>query len=236
MKTPAPSLRNSEAAAAAFARHQHVEVAVVVDVGQFEIPRKPHANVRHLRGGRIGEAAGAVVQPQAGPPAIVGHVVARAPVGEHEVEIAVAVHVAGFEIADAQRQRWKMRPRHFGEAAFARAEEQPALRLVGRADDDVGEAVAVQVARLDDAREVRCVAKHVGRDFLEAHARPGVEEHLVWFRRPRRRVVAAVGEEQIGPSIAIEVGDLDLVGPVLRRADRRRGFVHPESSNGGRRL
>ena len=102
----------------------------------------------------------------------------------------------------------------FAERAPPGAEEQPALRLVGRADDDVGEAVAVEVARLDHAREVRRGAEHLRGRLGEAEARAGVEEHLVRLRRAGRGVVAAVGEQQVGPAVAVEVGDLDLVGPV----------------------
>ncbi len=80
------------------------------------------------------------------------------------------------------------------------------------------------------------IAEHLTGGLLETHAWPGIQEDLIRFRRSRRRVVAAVGEEQVGPSIAIEVGNLNLVGPVLCLADRRCGFVHPQPSNRGRRL
>ena len=66
--------------------------------------------------------------------------------------------------------------------------------------------------------------RHLG----ETEARAGIEEHLVRLRRARRRVVAAVGEEQVGAAVAVEVGDFDLVGPVRGLADGGRGHVVPQ--------
>ena len=107
-------------------------------------------------------------------------------------------------------------------------EEQPALRLIGRADDDVDDAVAVQIARLDHARQVGRGTKDLLGRLDEPRAGAAVEEHLVRLGRARRRIVAAVGKQQIGPAVVVEIGDLDLVRPVLRVADRRRGDVDPE--------
>ena len=108
------------------------------------------------------------------------------------------------------------------------AEEHPALRLIGRADDDVDVAVAVQIARLDHARQIGSGTQNLLGRLDEPRAGPAVEEHLIRLGRARRRIIAAVGKQQIGPAVVVEIGDLDLVGPVLRVADRRRGDVDPE--------
>ena len=112
--------------------------------------------------------------------AVVGHVVAGTPVGEHEVEIAVAVDVAGLEVADAQRHLRQVLRGDFVKRPLPGPEEQPALRLVRRADDDVDVAVAVEVARLDHARQVRRGAEHL----LGRSRRNGVPGPLLkntWF-------------------------------------------------------
>ena len=171
VKRPAPSLRNSELPGHRLHDTSTSRSASLSTSASSRSHEKRIVIVRQPRRRRVREPAGAVVEPQTGQAAVVGHVVAGTPVGEHEVEVAVAIHVAGFEIADAQRHLRQVRARDFCEAAFSRSQEQPALRLVGRADDDVGEAVAVQIARLDDARQIGCGTEHLFGDFRKARAR-----------------------------------------------------------------
>ena len=87
---------------AALAGDEHVEVEVVVDVDELEVPREAD-----LTSG-IRSSVASVKRPV---PSLIHAAcgrrrwssVAGAPVGEHEVEIAVAVDVAGLEVADAER-------------------------------------------------------------------------------------------------------------------------------------
>jgi hypothetical protein len=221
---------------APLAGDEDVEVRVVVHVGQLEVPREAHLDVGHARAGGIREPAGAVVEPQACPAALVRHVVAGAPVGQHQVQVAVAVHVARLQVADAERHRRQVSRGDLFEPSLAAAKVQAALRLVGRADDDVGNAVAVEIPCLDDARKVRRRAQHLRRRLPEAEAGPEIQEYLVRLGRAGRRVVAAVGEQQVGPPVSVEVGNLHLVGPEPGLADGLVGHVHPQRTCGWRGL
>jgi hypothetical protein len=79
---------------------------------------------------------------------------------------------------------------------------------VGGAHDDVDDAVAGEVASLDYARDVRCRAEHLSGLLDELLARPHVEEDAARLGRSRLRVVAPVGEEQVGPAVLVQVGHL----------------------------
>ena len=216
------------AAGTALARHEHVQVVVVVDVDQLEVPREAHPQRRHPLGRRVGEPAGAVVEPQAGHAAVVRHVVAGAPIGKDEVEVAVEVDIACLQIAEAQRHLRQAGGGDIAERASPIAQVQPALRLVGGADDDVGVPVAVQVAGLDDTGQAARIAEHPGGRVFELESGPDVEEHLVGLGCAWRRVVAAVGEQQIESAVAVQVGDLDLVGPEACRWQRLGRDIHPQ--------
>jgi hypothetical protein len=74
----------------------------------------------------------------------------------------------------------------------------------------------------------RCPTEHVAGDLGESKPGTDVAEHLIRFRSARRRVVAAVREEQFRASIAVEIGDVDLVGPEFRFPDRGGSHVVPE--------
>jgi len=119
--------------------------------------------------------------------------------------------------------------RHFLKRTAASTEIQPALRLIRGADDDVGEAVAVDIASLDHAGDVGSGTKHLRADILESLARATIHERDVRFRRSGFRIVAAVGEQQIEAPVAIDVRDLDFVRPVRGVTDGGGRGVDPEA-------
>ena len=147
----APVVREHDAARAALARNEYIEVVVVVDVDQLDLPRKTNERLRHTRGRSVREAPGSVVEPQASASSLVHHVVTGAPVGKHQVEIAVAVHVSRLGVAKAQVDPRQVRRGDLLERSPAYAQEEATLSLIGRADEDVDITIPIEISRLDHA-------------------------------------------------------------------------------------
>ena len=96
------------------------------------------------------------------------------------------------------------------------------------ADEDIDVTVAVEISRLDDPRQVGRSTEYLLGAFLEPLAGATIQENSVHFRVSRLGVVAAVGEQQINEAVAVEVGELDLVGPPGGLAEHVGGDVDPQ--------
>ena len=221
-----------EGAAAGLAGDEDVEVVIVVDVGEVHLPRPGDLDLRHVGGGGVGEGAGAVAEPQLGDGSL-GAGVPGAPVGEDDVEVAVGVDVGELEVADAGHLLGDLGG-VVGEVALAVAEVQPALVAEAVADDEVDVAVAVDVTGLDDAG-LAGHREHLGADVLEGLAGALVEEDAALLGALGGAVAGAVGDEDVDQAVAVDVGELELVGPLLGDTDRAGGGVLPGGREGDAR-
>src|SRR4029079_387936 len=88
-----PVIDVQQTARTVLARGGNVEIPVVVDIDQLEIPTEPDKRWRHLCFGGVGEHGGAVVEPQRHKPAWPERRTVT-PVGDDDVEILVAINVA----------------------------------------------------------------------------------------------------------------------------------------------
>ena len=118
--------------------------------------------------------------------------------------------------------------RPFLEGAAASAQVEPALGPVGRADEDFGVPVAVEVPRLDDASEVGRGAEDLGVPLPEGPGGPAVQEGAVGLGLAGLGVVAPVGEQEVDAAVPVEVGKFDLVGPLGRGGENGGGGFVPE--------
>ena len=225
-----------------------VEVKVVVDVDELEVPGPADLVERHVVEGHVLEHGGAdLVEaagvadllPQEGGAALGERRVAdrrlRAPVGEDHVEVAVAVDVAELEVTDAGVARREVEVRLIGEAADAVVDEDLARLLPGDAEDDVVVAVAVDIPRRDRA------AVEAGTDPEHLAAHVGHSEAGVVEERLLRRVgagitlvvAAAVGEHEVDPAVAVEVGGVDHARAELRALHEEVSVLDPRLGAGG---
>ena len=228
-----PIVAIQRTAAAALAGNQDIEVEVVVDVDEFQIPREPYQLVWEARGRAVGESPRAVVEPKPDPTSRIAHVVPRPPVGEHEVQVTITVHVTGLGVAHAEQDGGQVRRGAFDEPPRAVGQIQPALGLIRRPDEDVDPTVAVEVARLHDAGEVRRGPEDLRAPLYERPPRTPVVEGPVELRRAGRRVVASVRKQDVEESVTIEISQLDLVGPLGGRSEQRVSRFDPERPGDG---
>ena len=206
-------------------RDHQVDPAVIVEVAGGEAPADPRDQPgRPGRGGPVDElAAGQTQQELRGHP--VGEEraeVVNVPVGGRQVEPAVGV---GVEEGDAEaeslagRDGQAGRRGHVGEDAIAAVLVEGGVLVVEVGDGQVGAAVAVRIAagdphpRLVDAV---AVARHAGRrrDLLEAEPPRVAEEEI-------GRLI--VGDEEVEPAVAVEVGGDDPQAPAVAVDDPRLG-------------
>ena len=222
-------------------RDQHVEVAVAVVVGVGGAARRPGPPGTRGRASRStcsNLPLPAVAEHQRR--LLVLHLRLHPPdllldvaVGREDVEVAVEVVV---EEEDAERQRQQARAADGGRRRLV-DEQLRALVVVERehlvrevADEQVRAAGAVVVAGVDAhraARDAVLAVGHAGRDpLLGERAVPVVAIELVRLR--------VVGDEDVGPAVAVVIedgdaerlargiGDAGLLAHVLRTG-RRRG-------------
>ena len=182
------------AARAALARHQHVEVPVVVVVSELDVPGKAHEGFGHTGVGAVLESPVAQIEPQSRTPPDIVHVVAGSPVGEHDVEIAVGVHIPNLEIANRRRTLRKMCGCDFRVFTTSRTQEEATLGFIGRSDEYVGEAVAGDITHLDDPRDVGRRSEDALGGLLKGLLRPPIQEDPIRLRVPRFRIHPTIGE------------------------------------------
>ena len=137
------------AAVAELARSGDVEVPVVVDVDELEVPAEGDERVGHRSAlTSTKPAAPSFSQSWTRPPSLSGPPVA--PVREHHVQVTIAVHVAEPRspmLSSAAGSCVSVTSAH----AASLIQQEPGLAVVGRAEHDLVEAIGVQVGDADDA-------------------------------------------------------------------------------------
>ncbi len=213
-------------------RHQHVDIAVVVEVAERQATRHAWLGKRRPRGGRaVDERAVALIEEQqrrlcmadAGASRPRGFV--DVTVGHDEIERAVECHVrkAAAEPEPVARGRANTRAHgHVLEQARGARPVEPDHLLIEVRDGHAHAAGVVEVARVDAHAGARTPLGAERDARRNAHlAKPAVPQVPVELVRLR-----VVGDDEIGPPVALIVDERDTERLRARVEDAaRRGHV-----------
>ncbi|MCY0989893.1 hypothetical protein OV203_22330 [Nannocystis sp. ILAH1] len=212
-----------------------VEVEVAVEVEELEVEGPGDEGLRAERelGLAVAEVAVAVAEPQAQRATDVVGVAERwmdAPVGGEDVEVTVAVEVAELEIADVAGRAGEDVVADEGAVVV---EEEVALPVEVDADDEVGVAVAVDVAGLDDIGVVGFFED--AGPLAEALALVVAQQLIgLGVGVAAGGAAAAVGEDEVDEAVGVEVDELDLLRHALDSGQQAGWIDLPGRRGGGR--
>jgi hypothetical protein len=221
-------------------QQQQIRVAVAVDVGQRGRAGRLARVLEAERGGPVDEHAGAVVD-QHGVVAVAGD---EAPRGrrQHEVDVAVAVEVAGLEADEVAPEVGGAGRALVGEGARAVVDPDQQTAAAERAgielgDQQVGIAVAVDVGGADRTRQHRAARQAAGRREAEATLAVVAQQHDPGLRRAAG--VGVRGDVDVAVAIGVERREVECTvrQPWRDRVgERARAVVEGDPREGADRV